>query len=135
MKVKLIVSGACVLLVFAACNMPAASGASAKRAAELEAKVAELQKRNDDLKFKAKLVNDAFGTPLDNFFNHDEFWDNPYDSAQADCARRCIKALTAEREACGEEPDCVKRQQCFQEAMARGSNCQVQCSQIHPPSL
>jgi hypothetical protein len=76
-----------------------------------------------------------FRSPLENFFASDEFWQNPYDSGQADCAQRCISTLTSERNACSRIADEGQRQRCFQDALDRASNCQRQCSANHPPPI
>ena len=112
----------------------AAGGAGTKRIAELEAKVAQLEKRNNDLKVKGRIVaKSLFGSPLQNFFDSDEFWENTYDSGQADCAKRCAATLQSEMQACLAIADCAQRQQCINDAVARAANCQTQCSASHPP--
>jgi hypothetical protein len=109
---------------------------SARRVAALEAKVDRLEKRNDDLALKGRIVSSqVFGSPLQNFFASDEFWQNTYDSGQADCAKRCIATLTAERKACEDIVDPTQRQKCFQDAVDRASSCQTRCSASNPPPL
>jgi len=106
------------------------------KVAALEAKAATLEKRNDDLALKGRIVSSQlFGSPLDNFFASPEFWENTYDSGQADCAKRCIEEVSAHRKACEEIADDTERQQCFQEASDRGSECQRQCSASFPPPI
>jgi hypothetical protein len=102
----------------------------AKRLDALKAKVSKLEKRNNDLVLKLRIVSGLFGTgsPLGDFFASDEFWENPYDSSQADCSRRCIRTLTAERAACQNITDPAKRQKCFQDASDRASRCHRQCA-------
>jgi hypothetical protein len=124
-----------VLLVFAGCNPPAADDATAKKVAELEAKVAALEKRNNDLALKTRIGGSLFGSPLHNFFASDEFWENPYDSGQADCAKRCITALAAANKACNAKPDGPDKQNCFKDALDRASNCQKGCSASFPPQF
>ncbi|MCP6280394.1 hypothetical protein NL459_27585, partial [Klebsiella pneumoniae] len=88
--------------------------------------VETLEKRNRDLALKARIVSShLFGSPLENFFASAELWENTYDSGQADCARRCIETLTAERKACENIADPTERQRCFQEATDRASLCQT----------
>jgi len=106
------------------------------KVAALEAKVAMLEKRNGDLALKGRIVSSQlFDSPLDNFFASPEFWENTYDSGQADCARRCIEDLTAHRNACKEITDDTERLQCFQEASDRASTCHAQCSGSFPPPI
>jgi len=122
-----------VLLVCAGCNPPAADDATAKKVAELEAKVAALEKRHNDLTLKTRIGGSLFGSPLHRFFTSDEFWDNTYDSGQADCAKRCITALTASNKACNDKPDGPDKVNCFKDALERGTNCQRGCSASFPP--
>lgn len=136
--------GVSVLLACAGCdrvaNAPAerpdGSDATTQRIATLEARVAELERRNSDLALKGRIVgSQLFGSPLDNFFASDEFWQNTYDSGQADCAKRCIATLTAERKACEAIDDDVQQQRCYEDASARASQCQTQCSANNPPPI
>lgn len=120
---------------FAGCS-PGTDAAATKRIAALEVKVAELEKRNNDLKIKGRIVaSSLFGSPLENFFSSDEFWENTYDSGQADCAKRCTATLQTELAACQAITDCAQRQQCIKDAVERASNCQTQCSKSHPPPI
>jgi hypothetical protein len=105
-----------------------------KRIARLETRVATLERRNSDLALEGRIVSSLlFRSPLEAFFASPEFWENTYDSGQADCAKRCIETLTAERKACEGIADPTQRQQCFQEATDRASTCQTRCSQRFPP--
>jgi len=124
-----------VLLTWTGCNRPT-DEATAKKVTALEAKVATLEKRNSDLVFKGHMVSShLFGSPLENFFNADEFWENPYDSGAADCAKRCTSTLLSDEKVCEKIADCAQRQQCFQDATARASNCQTQCSKNNQPPI
>jgi hypothetical protein len=135
MKATVMVLGVGLLLICTSCNRPT-DDVTAKKVAALEAKVEALEKRNSDLALKGQIVSSLlFGSPLDNFFASDEFWQNTYDSGQADCAKRCISALTAERKACEKIADATQRQKCFQDALDRASKCQTQCSASHPPPM
>jgi hypothetical protein len=127
-----LVLGVGALLVSVGCNAPVDRSAT-ERMTTLENRIASFEQRSADLALKTRIVSQLFGSPLDNFFAADEFWENTYDSGQADCARRCIATLTAERKACASEKDDAKRQQCYQAATDRASRCQVQCSQNNPP--
>jgi hypothetical protein len=113
------------------------NGWTAKKVAALEAKVATLEKRDSDLALKGRIVSSQllFGSPLDNFFASPEFWENTYDSGQADCSRRCIETLTAERKACEDIADDTQRLQCYEDATARASECHRQCSASFPPPI
>jgi hypothetical protein len=112
------------------------NGWAAMKVAALEAKVATLEMRNNDLALKGRIVSSQlFDSPLDNFFASPEFWENTYDSGQADCSRRCISTLTAERKACEEIADDTQRLQCYQDATARASECHRQCAASFPPPI
>jgi hypothetical protein len=112
------------------------NGWAAMKVAALEAKVATLEKRNSDLALKGRIVSSQlFRSPLEDFFASPEFWENTYDSGQADCARRCIETLTAHREACEDITDDTERLQCFQEASDRATTCHKQCSGSFPPPI
>jgi outer membrane murein-binding lipoprotein Lpp len=135
MKAIALVVGVTVLLAGLGCNRPANDTAAAN-VATLQAKIEKLEKANSDLAFKGRLTaQHLFGSPLENFFGSDEFWENPYDSGQADCARRCVATLTSERKICDAIPDCTRRQQCFQDVIQRASACQTQCSANHQPQI
>ncbi|MFO0872442.1 MAG: hypothetical protein U0575_00535 [Phycisphaerales bacterium] len=132
--------GAASILSCAGCGQAADAEATKRiaaldaKVAGLETKVADLEKRNNDLKVKGRIVaSSLFGSPLENFFASDEFWENTYDSGQADCAKRCAATLQTELAACQKITDCAQRQQCIKDAVERASNCQTQCSKSHPP--
>jgi hypothetical protein len=86
---------------------------------------------------KGRIVSSQLllGSPLEDFFASPEFWENTYDSGQADCARRCIETLTAHRDACKEIADDTQWLQCFQEASDRASECHRQCVASFPPPI
>jgi hypothetical protein len=133
MRMKLVLLSVGAMLC-AACAPPA-DDATAKQLAALETKVDMLQKRDQDVRLKVRIVSQIFGSPLENFFASDEFWENPYDSGQADCAKRCIAELSAANTACAAIADQAKRLACFQDATARASRCQTQCSKNFPPQI
>ena len=103
----------------------------------LRARVEELERRTGDLALKSQIVSSQlFGkTGLDRFFGEPEFWENPYDSGQADCSRRCIEELTVNREACDAIADSTKRQNCYAEALSRAATCHTRCAQRFPPPI
>lgn len=124
-----------VLLTSIGCSQPT-DDTTARKITVLETRVATLEQRNNDLALKGRIVSSQlFRSPLENFFASDEFWENPYDSGQADCAKRCISTLTSERRACENIVDDTQRLQCFQAAVERASRCQTQCSANNPPPL
>ncbi len=134
MKANLLILGV-VLLTCASCSRPT-NDTTAKKVAALEAKVETLEKRNSDLALKGRIVgSQLFGSGLDRFFGEPEFWENTYDSGQADCAKRCISTLTSERKACENIADATQRLQCFQAAVDRASKCHRQCSASNPPPI
>jgi hypothetical protein len=135
MKAIVLVLCVGVLMSSTGCNR-STDDPTAKRVAALEAKVATLEKRNSDLEFKGRMVSShLFGSPLEKFFGADEFWENPYDSGAADCAKRCTETLLSENKVCEKIADCAQKQQCFKEASERASNCQTQCSQNNQPPI
>lgn len=102
-----------------------------KKVQALESKVDSLQKRLDDQRLKTKIASSLlFQSPLEQFFNAPEFWENTYDSGQADCSNSCIKQLQAVREECAKETDANARLQCYQEAADRAANCHKQCARL-----
>ena len=136
MKATVLVLVVGALLTFTDCKR-SPDEATLQKIAALEGKVATLEKRNSDLEFKGRMAGSSypFGSPLENFFNSDEFWQNPYDSGQADCARRCVTTLQSERKACENIADCAQRQQCFQDVVTRAATCQKRCSESFPPPI
>ena len=112
------------------------NGWTAKKVVELEARLDTLARRNSDLALKGRIVSSQlFRSPLEDFFASPEFWENTYDSGQADCSRRCIETLTVHRKACEEIADETQRLQCFQEASDRATTCHKQCSASFPPPI
>jgi hypothetical protein len=122
-----------VALTACAACAPPANDESIKRIADLESKVTALQQRDADVRLKAKIVsNRIFDSPLDRFFGEAEFWEDTYDSGQADCSRRCIENLQAERKACPTSPDPAA---CFAQAAQRASECHSRCAMSFPPPI
>jgi len=100
-----------------------------KKVQALESKVDSLQKRLDDQRLKTKIASSLlFQSPLEQFFNAPEFWENTYDTGQADCSNRCIKELQDVREQCSKKTDANERLKCFNEASERAANCHTQCA-------
>jgi hypothetical protein len=134
MKVRALAYCVGLLLICAGCNPPI-DDTTAKKVAELEAKVEELEKRNSDLEFKGRMVTSHLlpSWSLRDFFASDEFWENTYDSGQADCSKRCVETLTSSRQACEDHAACERKQQCIEEAIARANQCQTRCSASNPP--
>ncbi len=135
MKMIVVALSVGTLLIGAGCSKPA-DDATDKRVGELEARVQTLEAQNKDVALKARIVGGlGFQSPLDNFFESDEFWENPYDSGQADCSKGCITALTSQRKTCAIIEDASRRLQCYQDATDRASNCHRQCSGRFPPTI
>jgi hypothetical protein len=130
MKARAVVSVLGVLLACSACAQRGDDERLATRVQTLESDVAALQRQADDLALKNQITSSLlFRSPLEDFFQSPEFWENTYDSGQADCARRCIAELQTHRQACMQLPE-GQRLQCFQEATDRASRCQTQCSRL-----
>ena len=132
---------AIALLVGAGVGGVAALGA--KTVAALQANVAALEKRNSDLALKSQIVSSqllgaqgAHGFGLDRFFAEPEFWQNTYDSGQADCSNRCITELTAGTEACkAAHPEGPERQACIQKALDSATTCHQRCAEAFPTPI
>jgi hypothetical protein len=103
----------------------------------LRTRIETLERRASDLALKSQIVSSQlFGkTGLDRFFGEPEFWENPYDSGQADCSRRCIEELATSRQACDGVGDPTKRQACYAEALSRAATCHTRCAQRFPPPI
>jgi hypothetical protein len=98
----------------------------------LESKVESLTKRLEDQTLKTRITgSQLFRSPLEQFFSSPEFWENTYDSGEADCANRCIAQIAAHRAVCATKP-LNEQQQCYQEAADRGAECQRQCVRLNP---
>ena len=123
------------LLLATGCNQAAAPNATSDpRVAALEKRVEALEARSTDLALKGKIISSqVFGSPLDNFFASEGWWENPYDSGQADCARRCIAAAATHRATCATMTVDADRLKCYQEASDNAANCQRQCSKMPAP--
>jgi hypothetical protein len=99
-----------------------------KRISALEADHAALRTQADNLQLKSRIVSGLLHrSPLEDFFASPEFWENTYDSGQADCANRCIRANTETRAACAAITDVARRQKCYDDALASVTACQRGC--------
>jgi hypothetical protein len=110
-----------------------------RRVEALQEAVAALEKRNSDLALKAQIVSSQlFGkVGLDRFFAEPEFWENTYDSGQADCSRRCIEELHTAYAACdAQHPEgSEERANCRAIALANSSKCHQRCAEAFPPPI
>ena len=77
---------------------------------------------------------DFDGSPLKDFFNAPEFWENTYDSGNADCCKRCAEANRVGQKACAAITDRAQRLACYVEAARRVATCVDGCSGAFPPS-
>ena len=113
----------------------------AKRLSALEAKVKKLEKRNSDLVLKNQIVSylltNPFRSPLEDFFASPEFWENTYDTGEAECSKRCIEELQATYKACDANhvPESDEWNTCRREALVRAANCHKNCSGAFPPPI
>jgi hypothetical protein len=99
----------------------------------LEDRVARLEARTNDLVLKSRIAGSLFGkSGLDLFFDAPEFWENTYDSGEADCSLRCINDLTARRKVCAAKPTAAERLACEAAAVSDAVICQSGCSQSFP---
>ena len=119
-------------LLIISCDRPAGGAdQSSKKVQELETKIADLEKRLADLTLKNEIAGGLiFRSPLEEFFHSPNFWENVYDSGEADCSRVCIKNLTAERAACASKPE-NERQGCYQAASDRAALCHKRCAGVN----
>ena len=129
MRMTTLVLGLGVLLLGAGCAQNGTEdGRLSARVQALESQVSELRKENDDLALKGRISSSLlFRSPLEDFFASPEFWENVYDSAEADCANRCIRQIQQHRAQCAQIANANQRLQCYQEASDRGARCQRQC--------
>jgi hypothetical protein len=134
MKARIFVLCVGAILGGTGCNPPT-DDSTAKRVAALEAKVEALEKRSKDLALKGRIVSGLLGSSLDIFFASPEFWENPYDSGQADCANRCSSTLTSDLKECKKIADDAQRKKCMNDAINRASKCQTQCSASNQPPI
>lgn len=99
------------------------------RIVEFENQVKTLQERLNDRTLKARIASSLiFKSPLEQFFQSPEFWENTYDSSQADCSKRCINDLQTARAQCEQIADDNQRLQCFNDAAQRAASCHTQCA-------
>ena len=99
---------------------------------QLREKVETLERRTNDFGLKSQIVGSQLSglgqSGLDRFFAEPEFWENTYDSAQADCSRRCIEDLMRDKQVCEQIADPAGRQACVQEALDRAVACHAACA-------
>ena len=97
----------------------------------LESKVDSLEQRLADHTLNSPISSSLlFRSPLEQFFQSPEFWENTYDVGEVECSKRCIEALTTHRQQCEQITDENERLQCYQEASDRAANCHRQCANI-----
>lgn len=120
---------ACLLMLLAFGSCTKEGSGDDKKVKELESKVVELQKKVDDLQLKGQIVTGQLARiNIDRSFYTAAFWNQVYDSGQADCARSCIAALNLERDACAQKPTDELKTQCYIAATDRAATCQQRCT-------
>lgn len=111
---------------------PDEPGELAKLVANLEDRVFNLERRANDFALKGQILGDitppSFETGIDRFFAEPEFWENTYDSTQADCSRRCSKDYVEHLAACDALTEPEKRQACRAEAYTTVVACHANCA-------
>jgi hypothetical protein len=104
------------------------------RLAELEEKVGQLERRANDFALKSQILVDlsspSFETGIDRFFAEPEFWENTYDSSQADCSRRCSADYRSASEACAALADPDERKRCQETADQAVAACHANCANL-----
>lgn len=136
MKSPTTASVAVLCLMLAGCvgtNAPGTDSTSTNRISELEQKVETLERRLDDQSRKVRIFANVFGSPIDNFFAEEGWWENPYDAGQAECSKSCIAALQTHRQACAAMQDEDRRLACYNEAVTNASTCHRRCQGRFPP--
>lgn len=130
------------VLALSACSTPPPEPVPDPRLAELEKTVADLKEQLN--KANAQLEGEVLklqtiaqmhnfdGSPLKDFFNAPEFWENTYDSGASDCCKRCAESNKALRKACSQKATQAERDACFADALRRVSNCVDGCSGRFP---
>jgi hypothetical protein len=129
MALKAILLTGLLPLVLAACD-PAQD--SERRISELETRIDALEQETQTLRLKGQAMAGfgLFGArPIDSFFASPEFWEQTYDSGQADCSRRCSANLATENTACETS---ANPQSCREKALQTASNCHTQCAMNNP---
>ena len=131
MKAATLVSCLGVFLVCVGCSQGGPEQEElARKVQALEGRVEALQKQAEDLALKSRIASGLLSQGgLADFFQSPEFWENTYDSGEADCARRCIAELQQLRAACAQKPE-GQRLQCYEEASSRAFNCHRQCASL-----
>lgn len=99
----------------------------------VEERLDALERRVDDYSLKSEILSDvtpSFDTGLDRFFAEPEFWENTYDSAQAECSRRCSKAYAAHLAICDDPIQTPRAEQAACRVMARATviACHTNCA-------
>jgi hypothetical protein len=128
---KAIVISCLGILVSLGCNPapPAADAALEQRLQAIESGQAALQRQVEGATLKSQVTSGLlFRSPLQDFFASPEFWEQTYDSGQADCARRCIRANQEHRAACAKLPAGAAQARCYDDALQRVTACQRGCA-------
>jgi hypothetical protein len=98
---------------------------------DLADRVSALERRANDFALKGQILGDvtpSFETGIDRFFAEPEFWENPYDSSQADCSRRCSEAYRQHLRACDDVAGVTARESCRSQARAAVIACHATCA-------
>ena len=107
------------------------TGDTGKAIGDLEERVAALERRANDFALKGQILGDitpSFETGIDRFFAEPEFWENTYDSSQADCSRRCSEAYREHLKACEDVAGVTAREACRSQARAAVIACHATCA-------
>ena len=112
---------------------PDETGDTTKPMGDLEERVAALERRANDFALKGQILSDvtpSFETGLDRFFAEPEFWENTYDSAQADCSRRCSKDYARHLAICDDPNQTPRSEQAACRTRARETviACHASCA-------
>lgn len=119
------------ILVSMACSPapPAVDAALERRLQAIESGHTTLQRQVEGVTLKSEVTSSLlFRSPLQDFFASPEFWQQTYDSGQADCARRCIRANQEQRAACAKLPAGADQARCYDDALQRVTACQRGCA-------
>lgn len=118
-----------VLLTTACEGQPSeAAAALEQRLQAIEVSQAALRTQAENVALKSEITSSLMHrSPLEDFFSSPEFWENTYDSGQADCSRRCIRDNQQHRAACARLTG-TAREQCYNEALQRVTACQRGCA-------
>ena len=102
-----------------------------ERLKSLEKEVTNQNQEIVSLAIKTRVSNSSpFKSPLNQFFDSDEFWEGPFDVSKSECYRRCLGLLKQYQDPCYDLSKEEERIECFENALLEIQSCYDNCRKL-----